>query len=88
MTPPPPTCVYNKTLIHQVRSRYEEEVRQGIEMLETRGDVLIQGLWENYTDVRINVKFGDADADTYNHELRDKIMDFWEKYNKYMHSKQ
>ena len=33
--------------------------------LETRGNVLIQGLSEIYTDFIIDVIFGDSDADTY-----------------------
>ena len=29
--------------------------------------------------VTIDVKFGDADADTYKHEPIDKLLDIWEK---------
>ena len=39
--------VCGKSLIHQVHSRSDEEVRQGGRGLETRGDVLIRGLWES-----------------------------------------
>ena len=33
--------------------------------METWGDIIIQGLWVRYTDTIINVKLGDAEADTY-----------------------
>ena len=42
----PSNCVRGNPLIHQGLSRSEEEVRQGVHILETRGDILIQVLWE------------------------------------------
>ena len=53
-----------KTLIHQGRTISEQDIRQGSEKeKETRGDVMIQGLWDIQVDAIIEVKLGDADAD-------------------------
>ena len=51
-------------------------------ILETRGDVLIRGLWEIHTDAIIDVRFGDSDAETYRKETMDKLLDHWEKEKK------
>ena len=45
------------------------------EGLDTRGDVLIRGLWEIQTDSIINVIFGDSGVDTYKYDLMDKLLD-------------
>ena len=59
-----PVYVYNPSYI-----RYDSGqmggVRQGSDILDSRGDVLIQGLWELQTDAIINIKLGDAYVDTY-----------------------
>ena len=73
----PSHCVHGEPLIHQGRSRSEEEVHQGEGGFETRGDVLIQGLREIQTDTIIDVRFGDSYADTYNHESMDKVLSSW-----------
>ena len=53
-------------LIHQSRTRSELEIRQGSDkQKETRGDVMIQGLWDFQVDAIIDVKLGVSDADTY-----------------------
>ena len=70
-----PTCVLGETLIQQGCIISEEEDRQGRGGLETRGGVLIRILWKIQTDVIINVKFGDSDADTYKYETMDKLLD-------------
>ena len=66
----------------------EEEVCQGRGLLETRCDVLIQGLWEHPTEAIVNVKFGDADTDTYKHDPMDKLLDCWDNQKKDNHGKQ
>ena len=50
--------------------------------METRGDVLIQGLWKSQTDAIIDVRFGDSDADTYRKEPMEKILARREKEKK------
>ena len=55
--------------------------------METIGNFLIRGLWENQTDTIINVRFGDADTDTYKYEPMDKLLDHPEKENKDKQSK-
>ena len=75
----PSHCVRGEPLIHQVYRRPEEELCQGGGILETRGDVLIWGLWEIHTDDIIDIRFGDLDADTYKNEPMDKLLDFWDK---------
>ena len=53
-------------LIHQVHTRSEQYICQGSDKdKETRGDVMARGLWDCQVDVIIDVKLGDADADTY-----------------------
>ena len=75
----PLTCICRETLIHQGHSISEEEACQGRGGLETRGDSLIQSLWEIQTDAIINIIFGDDNADNYKYEPMDKLMDIWEK---------
>ena len=72
-------CVCSKPLIHRGHRRSEEEVRQGRGVLETRCDVLIQGLLESHTDTIIDLAFLDSDSKTCNHEPMDKLLDCWEK---------
>ena len=47
-----------KPIINQGRSRSEYELRQGRGWLETRGDILIRGLWESRTEAIIFVRLG------------------------------
>ena len=47
--------------------------------MDTRGNVIIQGLWDRKTDTIIYVKLGDADADTYRFEPMLTLLDWWEK---------
>ena len=62
----PSKYLRGKPLIYQSRSRSEEEVIHGGVVLETRGDVLIQVLWEIQTEAIGDVIFGDSDDDNYN----------------------
>ena len=55
--------------------------------METRGDVPKWGLWERQTDAIIGIKFGDFDADTYEHESMYKLLDGWYNQNKDNHGK-
>ena len=41
---------------------------QGGRIPETRGVVLIRGLWGSHTESIIDVRFGDADTETYTTE--------------------
>ena len=43
--------------------------------MDTRGDVIVQGLLESQTDVIIDVIFGDVNADTYKYEPMDMLLD-------------
>ena len=57
--------VGTKPLIHQGRTRSELEIRQGSDKhKDTRGDVMIQVLWDRQVDAIIDVKLGDSEADT------------------------
>ena len=52
-------------LIHQVRTRSELEIRQGSDKHnDTRGRLMIQGLWDRQVDTIIVIKLGEADANT------------------------
>ena len=78
-------------LIHKSRTRSERERCQGSDKFkETRGDVIIQGLWDRNSDAIIYVKLGDSDADSYKYDTMPALMDWWEtikncKHSKYFH---
>ena len=56
-------------LTHQVRTISERNIRQGSEKYkETRGYLTIQGLWYQQDDTIIDVRLGNADADSYKYE--------------------
>ena len=60
------SSVCAKPLIHKGRTISERDIRQGNDKdKETRGDVMIRGLWYQKSDTIIDVKLGDADADYY-----------------------
>ena len=65
MTNFPSEALCGKPLVHQGRSRSERDICQGSYILETRDDVLIQGLWNRQTDTIIDVKLNNAVTDTY-----------------------
>ena len=45
----------------------------------------IWGLWESHTEAIINVRFGDADAETWRSVRVEKFLAGWEKTNKDKH---
>ena len=55
--------------------------------MDTIGNTLIRGLCESQTDAIIDVRFGDADADTYKHKPIDKLVTRREKEKKDKHGK-
>ena len=55
--------------------------------MDTRGDVLIRGLWDRHNNTITEVKFGDADVDTYRFEWIENILALWEKMKKDKQSK-
>ena len=72
----PSSDVCGKPLIQQGRIISGKEICQGSDILETRGDILIRGLWERWADAIIDVKLGDADAETYRFELMVVLLDW------------
>ena len=50
--------------------------------METICDVLVGALWYIQTDAIINIRFVDADADTYNQEPMYKLLSCYEKQKK------
>ena len=50
--------------------------------MKTRGDVIILGLCERQTDAIIDIKLGDADAETYRYEPTHKLLYCWGEINK------
>ena len=73
----PSACIFVKPLIHQGQGISEGELLQDSDILDTIGDVLIWGLWEQQTDAIIDVKIGDTGTDTYRFEQMDKLLYFW-----------
>ena len=71
--------VHSKLLIHQGRSISEGGIRQGSDKLDTRGEVLIWGLFGRHTDAIINIKLGNADVGTYMFDPMVTLLECWEK---------
>ena len=65
----PSASVCIEYLIHKGCGISEGGICQGIDILETRGDVIIRGLWDRQNNSIIDIKLGDADVDTYMIEL-------------------
>ena len=80
-----PNCARGEHLIHLGRSISEEEVHHGGSVPETRVDVSIWGLWESQTEAIIDVRFRNADTDSRNPVIMDKLLAGWEKLKKYKH---
>ena len=74
----PPSCVHNKPLIHRGHIRQYGEVRKGRGRLETRGDVIIQDLWESQNDSIIDIILGDPGCDSHKKEPTRTLLDWWE----------
>ena len=47
--------------------------------MDTRGGVLVRGLWERQTGTIIDVKIGDAGANTYRFDPIVMLLGWWEK---------
>ena len=74
--------------IHQGDTISEREICQGNdEDKNTRGDMMIQGLWYWYTCPIIDIKTGNADVDSYKYEPMKAILARWVTINKYKQSK-
>ena len=56
-------------------------MRHGKIILEPRGDVLIKGIWEIKPDAIIDIRFRDADADTYATKGMDTLLPRREQIN-------
>ena len=48
---------------------------------------MIRDLWDRQVDAIINVRLGDADAETYKYELMQSILSRWENIKKDKHGK-
>ena len=71
--------VHVKPLIHQVHTRSKQEIRTVSEKdKETLGGVMVQDLWDHQVNAIIDVKLGDADADTYKYEPMAALLARWE----------
>ena len=74
--------------MHQGRTRSELEIRQDSDKhKDTREDVMIRGLWDCQVDAIIDIKLGDAEADTYKYEPMTSLLARWENIKKYKHGK-
>ena len=79
-------CV--KPLIHQGRTRSEQEIHQGSDKhKDTRGEMMIRGLWDLQVYAIIKVKIGDTDADKYKYEPMKSLLTRWERIKKDKHGK-
>ena len=54
--------------------------------METRGKILIRGLWESKTDTIVVVRVGGSDCETHKKEPMKPLLDQWEKENTDKHS--
>ena len=82
------SSVRAEPLIHQGRTRSEQDIRQGSDNhRDTRGGVMIQSLSNHQVDSIIDVKLEDADADTYKYDPMTLLLARWEKIKKDKHGK-
>ena len=73
-----PPLIHAKPLIHQGRTRSEQDIRQGSDKYkETRGDVMILFLGDQKVETIIDVKLGDADTDYYKNEPMAELLAWW-----------
>ena len=67
--------VHAEPLIYQGRTRSELEIRQGSDKYkDTKGGVMIRVVWDYQVIAIIDVKIGDADADTYKYESMTSLL--------------
>ena len=65
-------------LIHQGRTRSEQEICQDSDKhKETKGDVVIGGIWDRQVKAIIDVKLGDADADMDKYKPMKSLLARW-----------
>ena len=70
--------VHDEPLIHQGHTRSEQEICQGSDKdKETRGDLMILGLWDHQVDAIIDVNIGESDADTYKYDPMTALISKW-----------
>ena len=70
-------------LIHQGCTISEQEIRQGSDKGKYMCRcVMVQGLWDLQVDAIIDLKLGDADADSYKYEPMTALLDRWEMIKK------
>ena len=72
-------CIHVKPLIYQGRIIYNKEVRHRRVEKDTRGDVLIRGIWERQTYTIIDIRFGGVDCAIYNKEPMSILLVQWGK---------
>ena len=63
------------------------DIRHRRNIPETRGDVLIRRLWEIQTDAIIDIRFGDAGAETYVKERMDTTVPRWDQMKNENHER-
>ena len=64
-----------------------EDICHVSDILDTRGDLLIRGLWDIQTDNIINAKVGNSGEYTYSLEPMVTLLDRWDKNKKDNHGK-
>ena len=65
-------------LIHKGCTISEREIRKSSDKdKETRGDIMIRGFWDRQAEAIIDVKLGDADADSYKYEPMTALLAQW-----------
>ena len=74
-----------KPLIHRDRRISDRIICQGSEKLETWGGLIIWDLWDRHNYSIIDVKLGDADADSYKYEPMTELLARWEMIKNYKH---
>ena len=81
----PSAYVSGKPLTHHGRIISEGVILQGSERLDTRGHIIIQGLWDIQTDNIVDVKLRNDDAYTYRFDPMLTLLGQWKKMNKNKH---
>ena len=80
------SSVRAKNLIHQVRTRSERDIRQRSDKyMETSSDIIIWSLCNWHAESIIDVKLGDAHADSYRCDPMTALLSWWDKIKKDQH---
>ena len=75
----PSESACNEPIIHQGLGISERDILKGSDILDTKGDLIIWGLWYRHTNTIIDVRLGHTDADNYRFDPMVTLHYWWDK---------